>query len=292
MMEKLKLKTRFEELVFPTSDPDEMAGRYLAEDARREWQEDFLDQDTGEMVSVTRSEFVMKRGTFLSPDNISSLNFYLQTGDIKTVTVSNIKRTGCCIDMTKDAIWKIIVKGSDDKKHKYILFAQSLDQALRITKDYLEQTIDGFFKIESAAKFSSCIVIEDDGLKKVAMDVEGNMVPEQETGVNTEFYNITTTVKSKELTQDVTWLVTASSVDDAKLKIQRYIDSLIHDDETKKNWEDYELTVLSGTSSSVDIVIPKQFSQAYFEWEEAEETLRNPDKILKAFDKKLNDNKS
>ena len=286
-MEEIKMKTRFEEVSFPTSDPNEMNGRYLAEDARREWEEDFLDETTGELVKVTRYELVMKRGEFLSPDNISSLSFYLQTGDIKSVTVTNIKRSGLCVELSKDAIWKLIVSGSDNKKHKYILFAQSLDQALRISKDYLEQTLDGPFKIESAARFSSCIVIQDDGLRKIAVDIEGNAVTDSAINTKTDFYNITTTVKTKDITQDMTWLVMATSVDDAKIKIHRYIDNLIQDDNAKKQWEGYDITVLSGTSSSVDIVIPKKFSEAYFQWEEADKIAHDPDKMLKALDKAL-----
>ena len=44
-MEQKELKTRLEEFIIPTSDPEEMAGKYLAADVVREWQDSFLDEE-------------------------------------------------------------------------------------------------------------------------------------------------------------------------------------------------------------------------------------------------------
>lgn len=292
MDSKATIKTRFEELVFPTSDPDEMTGRYLAADAVREWPESFLDEDSGEVVSVNRHEIIMARGTFLSPDEVSSLMFYIQCGEIKTVSVSNVKRCGACIEVGKNTIWKITISGGGcNKKRKYILYAQSLDQALTIGRDYLEQTLRGAFKIEAAKSYTSCIVIPEDNMKKAAVDSEGNIIAEDAAPMIPEFYTIVTTVKTKDFTKGFTWLVLATSVDDAKSRINKYIDERVQNSANDGNgmdaWEDYELTVLSGTGASINCVIPKEFSEAYFKWEEAEKALHDPDKFLKAIDKEL-----
>ena len=118
----------------------------------------------------------------------------------------------------KDTIWSIAVSGGGfTKKRKYILFAQSLDQALTIARDYLEQTLVGAFKIESAKSYTSCIVIPDDNFKKMATDSEGNYV-EDKNVVLPDFYNIQTLVKINDNTISYTWLLLATSVDDAKAR--------------------------------------------------------------------------
>ena len=291
-MEKETLKTRHEEFVFPTSDLKEMSGKYLAANVVREWPETFLDKDTGEAVEVTRTELIMRKGELLTPENVSTINFYIQTGDVKTVTVTNIKRSGEFVEVGKDTIWSIVVTGGGyTKKRKYILFAQSLDQALIIARDYLEQTLVGTFKIEAAKSYSSCIVIPDDNFKKIATDKDGNVV-EDENVILPDFYNVQTSVKTKDNTREYTWLLLATSVDDAKARIHKYIDTKIQEAKGEsEEWEDYELTVLSGTCASVKCVIPKEFSIAYFKWEEAEEMAKDPNKMLKAIDKAIEKSK-
>lgn len=288
-MDTVKLKTRFEELSFPTSDPDEMAGRYLAADVKREWEDSFIDKNTGEVVTVTRSELVMKRGEFLSPDNISTLNFYFQCREIHSVLVTNIKRTAKCLEANKDTIWKVNVsEGKDQKKRKYILFAQSLDQALRIAKDYLEQTLLQDFKIVAAKNFSSCTIIQKE-LEEEQKEKNGSTDTER-SGV-LEFYNVSTTVAARDIVTDMNWLVLATSVDDARMKIRRHIDETIKQKQAEdaafdaSAWEGYELTVQSGTCSGVDAVIPHEFSQQYFKFEDTKKLYRDYDRLLKTIDK-------
>lgn len=287
-MEKQILKTRYEEFIFPTSDLKEMAGKYLAANVVREWEETFLDEDTGEAVTVTRNELVMRKGELLDPDNVSTINFYIQTGDVKSVSVTNVKRPGEFVEYGKDTLWSIAVSGGGfTKKRKYILFAQSMDQALTIARDYLEQTLVGAFKIESAKSHISCIVIPDDNFKKMATDSEGNYV-EDKNVVLPDFYNIQTLVKTNDNTRSYTWLLLATSVDDAKARIHKYIDLRLQEtDADRETWDGYELTVLSGACASVNCVIPREFSEAYFKWEEAEKIAHDPDKLLKEIDKEL-----
>lgn len=293
-MEQKALKPRFEEFIIPTSEPKEMIGKYLAADAKREWTEDFLDETTGEVVSVTRHELILKKGEFLSAENIATLSFYLQSGDLKSVTVSNVKRSAGCIEVGKDTIWSVaVVGGGRTKKRKYILFAQSLDQALVIARDYLEQTLKGSFNIVAAKSYQSCIVVPEDSMKKVVKDSEGNIVEDDSSVVQSpEFYSIHSDVKTKEKTKEYIWLIMATSVDDAKVRIHKYIDAQIQKEVESgesdyESWEGYEITILSGTGVSVDSVIPREFSEAYFQWEEAEKLAHDSDKLLKEFEKAL-----
>ena len=45
-------------------------GRKLAARVLKSWNEDFVDEDTGEVVSIERNEVIMERETELTEDNI------------------------------------------------------------------------------------------------------------------------------------------------------------------------------------------------------------------------------
>src|SRR6185312_14715428 len=47
------------------------SGKRLAARVLRTWVEDFVDEDTGEVVSLERNEIVLERDTILDDDNIA-----------------------------------------------------------------------------------------------------------------------------------------------------------------------------------------------------------------------------
>jgi len=80
--------TKFEEEVLITSTLEEMRGKFLSKRLLRTWKEDFSDEDTGEVVQIERNELILEIGTFLGQSELSEINFMLQSGDIKEVSVS------------------------------------------------------------------------------------------------------------------------------------------------------------------------------------------------------------
>ena len=48
-------------------------GRKLAARVLKSWNEDFVDEDTGEVVSIERNEVIMERETELTEDNIEDI---------------------------------------------------------------------------------------------------------------------------------------------------------------------------------------------------------------------------
>ncbi|MEO6167879.1 MAG: DNA-directed RNA polymerase subunit beta, partial [Chitinophagales bacterium] len=60
-----------------SADLKKAIGRKLAARVLRSWNEDFVDEDTGEVVTITRNEVVLERDTILTEDNISEI---LETG--------------------------------------------------------------------------------------------------------------------------------------------------------------------------------------------------------------------
>jgi DNA-directed RNA polymerase subunit beta len=57
-------------------------GRKLAARVLKSWMEDFVDEDTGEVVSIERNEVILERDTILSEKNIEQI---LETDNIKTI---------------------------------------------------------------------------------------------------------------------------------------------------------------------------------------------------------------
>src|SRR5438045_6979833 len=54
-------------------DLEKYVGRRLAARVLRTWVEDFVDEDTGEVVSIERNEIVMERDTVLDEDAIETI---------------------------------------------------------------------------------------------------------------------------------------------------------------------------------------------------------------------------
>lgn len=56
--EKKELRTRYDEIRLRTLDPEIMLGKYLVEPAKRGYNEDFVDESTGEIATVERTEII------------------------------------------------------------------------------------------------------------------------------------------------------------------------------------------------------------------------------------------
>jgi len=67
----LKLFDLADEITLKTKkDAEKAIGRKLAARVLRTWMEDFVDEDTGEVVSIERNEVLLERDTIISEDNI------------------------------------------------------------------------------------------------------------------------------------------------------------------------------------------------------------------------------
>ncbi len=86
-------KTRKDAMVFETSEPADMIGYYLAEPLAKTWTEDFMDSDSGEVLTIDREEIILRRGDLITPEQAQSISFYLQSGDIaKPVMLTDQRR--------------------------------------------------------------------------------------------------------------------------------------------------------------------------------------------------------
>ena len=62
-----------EEIKVSKSGLKKVQGRKLAARVLNTWHEDFVDEDTGEVVSIERNEIILDRDTILDKDNIEEI---------------------------------------------------------------------------------------------------------------------------------------------------------------------------------------------------------------------------
>nr|DAL15320.1 MAG TPA_asm: hypothetical protein [Caudoviricetes sp.] len=131
------------ELQKKTLPVEEANGWYLMQTEKRYWEEDFLDEDTGNVSTVERSETICGKGTQIN-DIMKSL--LLENG-IKTIKVSNIPLLG---QQDKNLnLWGTDVKiltGKGNKK-SYIVTADSPAAAEVFISEYLEVNLEATFKL-------------------------------------------------------------------------------------------------------------------------------------------------
>lgn len=116
------MQTKFNEVRFTTNDTTEAEGMYLAKNLLKRWQEDVVDKDTGEVISIDRTEILMERGTKIDYNTAASLNFYLQAGEITDFEVTDQQRAGIYDRGYSAAPW-VVTACVKDKNRKFILLS-------------------------------------------------------------------------------------------------------------------------------------------------------------------------
>ena len=120
---------------YETSEPKEMLNKYLAKAVVKKWMEDFIDEDTKEIVSIERSEILFPTGRLIDQDLLVKINFALQCGDIKSVWVSERIMQSQRQPLHSAHIVKVTDKnGTHDI---YVAGCDTTDDAAQIVSDYL-----------------------------------------------------------------------------------------------------------------------------------------------------------
>lgn len=219
-----KIQTKKNETIITTSDTSQMHKKYLVNNLFRTWPEPYVDSDTGEIIEVERSELVLERGTYLDVDQLAVIQFHLQAGDVKEVTVSDQKRLGHFGTAWGLIPWQVTVQLG--KKYKVILLAQNIFQALDIVEDWAELKFDQVFSICSAKEFKQHYFIFDDDVRMVLEN--GVEIPEDESEeikhAVYSFYSVEVNAKLGEDNEKYfRFLVYARDVDNAKMLIDKFL---------------------------------------------------------------------
>lgn len=156
----MAVESRKTEIRYKTNDPAKMLGKWVARRALRTWTEDFFDNETGQTVSIERNEVLLERGTYISQDVLSSITFMMQEGSLEEVEVSNQNRQGMLLENRSLLPYKAVAK-IDGKRKTFLLYANSVANALVIMVDYIELNYKGGFEITDIREMEYCVVIID-----------------------------------------------------------------------------------------------------------------------------------
>lgn len=284
------IETRKTEQRYVTSDPAKMLNMYLAKGVYKTWNENFIDEDTQETITVERNELLFTRGTLIDQDTLAQIRFSMEADGIKEIEVSNQKRMA--FENENKCLYPYIAQAQiDDKKYKFLLYATGLENVIAILKDYIELNYQSGFTLTMAKEFDSCIILTDnlkerkvDSVSEAylkdeisseeyldAIDTEDT---EEETKPNEKkFYQIETKVTfddEEERTQ--TFVVHTFNVDRAMMLISHWLKNKEEEYEKKAKEKGHEYekkdihtSIESAKPIPVGRFIPKEFSMAYVE---------------------------
>jgi len=240
--------TKFEQEIKTTSDLEEMKGLYLADRLFRTWKEDFVDEDTGETVQIERKEILFNKGTLLDSKTLAELNFFLQSGDITEVRVSNQQREAQRV-FGHASLWQSQIILNTKKKTLY-LYANSVETAIAITEDYVEQKYQGQFDLKLLKELDySNLLAESDSEKEQELDDLDVYKMEIELIEDGEKYNSS-------------YVVHGTDAEDCKKVIYDFIMKT----RIKENRNvDFELKIISAKTIPCNYIIDAEFCKKYME---------------------------
>lgn len=276
------VETKKNEERYITSDPRKMLNKYLSKKVFKTWTEDFIDEDTGETVSIERNEILFDRGTLIDQDLLAKIRFYMEAGDIKEVEVSNQKRIA--FEQESNYLHPYIAQAEiKDKKHKFLFYASTIDSAILILKDYIELNYSFAFTLTMIKEFDTCIILTD-SLKerkidtlpldfKENKDLSVDEEEHEEKPDEKKFYQIETKITfSEDGEYFYTFVVHTFNVDRAMMIITDYFNKKQDEkaEDAKKHsreFERQEIHAMVEVAKPIPIgrFIPKEFSMAYVE---------------------------
>lgn len=156
----MAIESRKTEIRYVTDDPKKMLGKWVTRRALRTWTENFVDESTGKVVPIERSEIILERGTYISQDVLCTINFMMAEGSLKEVEVSNQNRQGMLLENHSHFPYRAIAKIAG-KRNSFLLYANSVANALVILVDYIELHYKGGFEITDIKEMEYCVVLID-----------------------------------------------------------------------------------------------------------------------------------
>lgn len=152
-------------VVIETSKPEEMYNKYLAESVAKHWTEDFIDEDTGEPVTIERTEVIFDRGTYIDDDMFQKIMFSIQAEEIQTVKVVDTKPT---VERANAQIRRYVVKLSDGlhTSNIYTTRCKTPEDAAQMVSDYHTvygvPDIGGHFSVLESESTSLRMIYKED----------------------------------------------------------------------------------------------------------------------------------
>lgn len=288
------IETRKTEIRYVTSDPKKMLNMYLAKRVLKTWEESFIDEDTGETVTIERNKILFDRGTLIDQDILAKIRFSMEADGIREVEVSNQNRLA--FENENNVLYPHIAQAEiGGKKSKFLLYATGLENACLILKDYIELNYLFGFTLTMVKEFDSCVIltdtlkerkVDDDSIAYLKEEItteeyldkmdEENQEDEESKPDERKFYQIETKITfmngENEDERVQTFVVNTFNVDRAMMLITHYLKNKEEECEKQAKEKGHEFrkreihtAIESAKPIPVGRFIPKEFSIAYIE---------------------------
>lgn len=264
MIQPENTQTRKDEVRFRTSDIRRIVGKFLASNVLKTWNEDFIDESTGEVVTIERNEILFERGSYIDDDLAQQINFSIQAEEIKDVEVSNQRRLATPNQRTGLYPFKVSAR-IGTKRHNFILQAQDATKAIEVATDYIELNFRNSFDITDIK-----LEAKEGGNEEGAEPDDG-----EETRDDTKYYKveaevaISTENEEEPEKKPYDFIVRTKDVDTAKVVITAWINAKVKE-RTERDGDErkvVDLSILSASPFACNAIIDKAFCLAYREQE-------------------------
>lgn len=292
-MEENRIVTRKDEVRFTTSDMRKALGKFLRKAVKKTYQEDFIDESTGETLTIDRHELLFEAGQQITQDLAARIQFSINAGEIAEIEVSNQHRQATAYAYDRLQPWKVTA-GINGQRKSFLLQAQSAQKAIEVATDYIELNSIGAFNIVGVKSLGGVIVL-DAPLRKVEKQTKlDTLAPsaeltdeeaqeyearkEEEEGSKTHapktFYNIVAhtiyydSFLQKNVENVTKFLVRASDVEIASAVATTYINRCIEKVRLERPGDPSasgKTSIIAATQFPINAVILKEFCMAYFD---------------------------
>lgn len=249
-----------------TSDPHEMLGKYMTGRILRTWTEDFVDEDTGDLVPIERSEVVMEyKDEPLNRYDISQLTFYLQSGEIKGVDVADIPIHILKRVKPRNVYPFSVTFQSGLDSYVYFVQASTIEDALKISMDFgnMYRNISDFNPTK-CVRITSDLVPDTDPCIPESEQIENPMIDDK------TYYKVTARLTwldelaNKIQNIDRELIINADDVGEAKTRSARFVRQLWKERLEGPDNKDNRYTIRKAAPVKVDAVVPIKFSALYY----------------------------
>lgn len=275
MMQPERIQTRKDEVRFRTSDVRRIIGKYLASHALKSWKEDFLDESTGEVVTIERNEILFERGKYIDNDLATQINFHIQCGDIEDVEVSNQRRLAILNKRTMLYPFKITAL-IGNKRHSFILQAQDVTKAIEVATDYIELNFTQSFDITGVKLMDEAVILNERLRKFVEAQEGANEAGEEadngeDQRDDTKYYKIEAEVMIRTENEEepgkscYDFIVRTKDVNTAKVVITAWINAKVKE-RTDRDGDErkvVDISILSASPFACNAIVEKAFCLAY-----------------------------
>jgi len=247
----MNMQTKKDEVIEITSNPKKMAGKFLSKPLLRKWNEDFVEEDSGEVVPIERNELIMQAGVLLDGDAVAKIMFHLQSEEISEVEVSNQKREGIFVKDSAVAVWNTVIE-VDGKNVKLLLYGNSAEMAIEASRDFIELNYAGMCKTKSVKDFGDYILIDKQLTKDDGQELDPN---------SKKVYKFEVVIIQDERSFNQRFLVFASDTETGLI----HINDWVAENQSKhySNDDEFRIALETVTVVTCNHIIEKDFSAAY-----------------------------